>query len=128
MPTPTVYRSLQVKLQPVRGGLAVGLACSAASVFAAFVLMARYDPMGVPTSYGMFVLVGVFLGASMMWLLGVAGYQQEPWVWRVPLLGRLHRAWVKRPTPWGQAMALNCTLALPIGIVGLMYVLGSTAR
>ena len=129
MPTPTIYSHLQTRLQSVHAGLTAALACSLVSVLAALVLIAKYDPVGAPSSYGIFVLLAASLGGGIMWLVGVAEYQQEPTAWRIPLLGKLYRALVSRPTPWGEAMTLNFTLATPIGLVVFVYlVFGSSAR
>lgn len=79
----------------------------------AFVLMAVACLLRAPKEFATLPVEAIGFIASvvasevMMVLSMISSYQQESRITSIPIVGRLHKALMPKPTPWGEAFHIN---------------------
>jgi hypothetical protein len=49
------------------------------------------------------------------WLLGmISSYQEDPLIWKIPIVGNVYKALVPKSTIWGEAMYINLVVLMHI--------------
>jgi MFS superfamily sulfate permease-like transporter len=121
MATPRIYKQLQAKL--TKYFYFFNVANVVFIVMAVLCLVfAPKEADSLPIAAVGFVLFGL-LSAVMMVLSMVSTYQQQSMLRSIPIVGRVHKALVRMPTPWAEALHINFMAIICLLFFGVLIVL-----
>jgi hypothetical protein len=123
MATPRIYSHLQIKLSRFYWGFTVlNVMCVLLAI--ACLWRAPKESATFPIEAIGFIIFGVASGVMMV-LSMISSYQQESKITAIPIVGKVYKALIPKPTRWGEAFHINFMVLVCALMAGFVIVVAS---